>query len=433
MTPSLRILPEDGLVDRERHIRLEGFGPGDVVLRTSLEHPDGSSWSSEARFRVADDGTVDLRRDAPVSGDWRDVSPMGPVLFMQRRSAPRDPLLSEGVEPLRHRLIATGADGRVAEAALIQGFVAAGVGRRDIDEAGLTATLFIPAGPGPHPAVVVLNGSGGGVPERRAALYAAHGYAALALGYFKAPGRPEWIADTPLEYFESALEWIATTLAPRNGFIAVSGHSRGGELSLLLGSRFTERVSAVIGYVPSDLVHGTLRAGAPHQPRDATVWTWRGQGLSNAWRDNPAADWWSFDHPPSADEPIRQAPAFDSIERHSSSVAAARIAVERIRGPVMLISGGDDGFWPSRRYCRRILDALSRHPWPVEHYGHPEAGHAIGLPWLPTTELARPHPVAGVTLSGGGTAPANAEANDESWQRVLGFLAAAVGAREGGR
>ena len=69
-----------------------------------------------------------------------------------------------------------------------------------VREAGLSGTLYTPAGPGPHPAVLVLAGSGGGTHEQRAALYAAHGYAALALGYFKSPGRPDHIDDTPLEW-----------------------------------------------------------------------------------------------------------------------------------------------------------------------------------------------------------------------------------------
>ena len=72
-------------------------------------------------------------------------------------------------------------------------------------------TLFTPApradGLSP-PVVVVLNGSGGGINEPRAALYASHGYAALALAYFKAPGLSDYISNTPLEYFERGLDWL---------------------------------------------------------------------------------------------------------------------------------------------------------------------------------------------------------------------------------
>jgi len=101
--------------------------------------------------------------------------------------------------------------------------------------------------------------------------------------------------------------------------------------------------------------------------------------------------------------------------------------VERIAGPVLVISGADDGFWPSEAYCDRIkADLVAReHPWPVEHVHNAGAGHAIGFPFVPTTDIAKVHPVAGVAIDGGGTPVANARANRRSWERVLAFLAAA--------
>src|SRR5690606_33349446 len=99
----------------------------------------------------------------------------------------------------------------------VQQLAAEGVTRREIRDEGLSGTLFTPATPGPHPVVMVLNGSGGGINEPRAALYASRGYAALALGYFKSPGRSDYISDTHLEYFETALQWIHRELQPKDG------------------------------------------------------------------------------------------------------------------------------------------------------------------------------------------------------------------------
>ena len=58
--------------------------------------------------------------------------------------------------------------------------------------------------------------------------------------------------------------------------------------------------------------------------------------------------------------------------------AAARIPVERIRGPVLLLSGSDDGFWPSARFARKVQQTLQAHGhrWPVEHLVGEGAGHA---------------------------------------------------------
>lgn len=423
----------DGLIDQPRRILASGAEPGIARLEATLEHPDGSRWHSEAQFQVGSDGVLDIDAQRPVAGDWSGSEPMAPIWAMQQQRAPVRPELTEGLEPLTIRLALVDASGASASATLVQRFIAPGVTRRDIRDDGLSATLFTPASAGPHPVVIVLNGSGGGTPEQRAALYAAHGYAALALAYFKAPGLPEHISDTPLEYFEQALNWARRALEPLHGFIAVAGLSRGGELSLLLGATFPEQVSAVIGYVPSAVVHGTLRAGRPDQPRDADAWTLNGQPLRNVWQDNPAADWGAFDQPPAPGAAIRQAPAFVAVEAHAASRAAARITVERIAGPILLISGTDDGFWPSSAYCERIERELleAGHPWPVRHVRNHNAGHAIGFPFVPTTQIARVHPVAGVLISGGGTPLANARANRESWQAVLEFLAEAVSARGG--
>lgn len=422
MTVSLTIDIPDAQIDRARNLHAAGLAPGVATLTASLTQPDGSRWHSRSSWTVAADGVLHL------PGETSDAEPMALVWGLKRISPALDVSLSDSIEPRRIVLRIEDAAGCSAEALLTQRFVAPGVTREEIRAAGLSATLFTPATAGPYPLVIVLNGSGGGTPEQRAALFAAQGYQALALAYFNAPGRPEHISATPLEYFKHALDWASATLQPRNGFIAIVGHSRGGELALLLAATFPQQISAVIGYVPSAVVHGTLRAGRPDEPRDAAAWSWRGQPLRNIWQKNPYADWTAFDKPPQPRADIRQAPAFVNVERDAQSLEAARIPVENIAGPLLLISGSDDGFWPSSAYCSRIAQQLAaiNHPWPVEHQFNQDAGHAITFPFLPTTEIAKVHPVAGVVIDGGGTPVANARANRISWQRVLAFLAAAT-------
>jgi pimeloyl-ACP methyl ester carboxylesterase len=274
----------------------------------------------------------------------------------------------------------------------------------------------------------VLNGSGGGINEPRGALYAAHGYAALALGYFNAPGLPATISTTPLEYFANALDWLQAAVEPAHGFVAVMGQSRGGELALQIAATWPERVSAVIGYVPSAVRHGTLRAGAADEPPDAIAWTLNGEPLPHVWQDNARADWRAFLHAPAEGEPLRQSPAFDTALDDAQAVARARIEVERIDGPILLISGTDDGFWPSARYATMIARELGVRGFAhcVGHQRNEGAGHAILFPHVPTTRIARVHPVARVPITAGGTPAANARANEASWATVLAFLAEAT-------
>ncbi len=425
--PTIEITPRDAALDARRRIVLAGFAAGPVQLSAELRHPDGSVWRSEATFSAGADGVVDLERQAPAAGDWREPDAMGLVWSMRRVVAPSTPSRTDEVDPLTITVQARGADGATAQAEFVQRYVADGVSRRDINADGIVGSVFSPAGAGPHPVIVVLNGSGGGIPLQRASQWAAHGYTAFALGYFKAPGLPDHISGTPLEYLERALRWAHAELSPRKGFVAVTGQSRGGELALLLGARFPELVQAVIAYVPSIVVHGTLRAGRPGEAPDSPVWTWQGQPLPNVWKDNPQADWTAFDQVPTDGQPVRQAAAFLSVLRNADAVAAARIPVERIKGPVLLISGTDDGFWPSSLFSEQIVATLREHAhrWPYRHVQCEGAGHAIGLPNVPTTLIAKPHPVAGVVLTGGGTPLANARANAASWQAAQDFLAEA--------
>ncbi len=423
MPPTLRAEPVTAMIDVPRRITAAGFTPGlPVELAATMAQNDGTTWHSHATFIAAADGSIDLTRDAPHSGDWLGAEPMGPVWAMRAIGAGAP--VRGMTDPLIVTLSARGADNRRAEASFVQTFLAPGVTRREVREQAMVATLFTPPGPGPHPAVVVLAGSGGGVMEPRAALFAAHGYQALALGYFGVPGLPPRISGTPLEYFEAALDWMRATLAPAHGFIAVCGVSRGGELSLLLAATFPDRVGAVIAYVPSPYTHGVLNAGHPGEDRHAPTWTHHGHPLPVLSQGNRAADWSLFDDATGA---RRQTPAFLSALGDPEAASRAMIPLERIRAPVMLISGSDDQLWPSERFSeiaeQRLAEAQFR--FPVRHVRNPDAGHTIGFPYAPTTVLRRPHAVSGIFMVYGGTAPGNARACEHSWREVLVFLAEA--------
>lgn len=318
-------------------------------------------------------------------------------------------------------IVARFGDGRRLNGSFRQYLALEGVTRHEIRDEGMYGVLFRPAKSGPYPVVIILNGSGGGVNEPRAALYASHGYAAFALGYFNVPGRSPYISNTHLEYFETVLNWVHRELRPLHGFVALNGQSRGGELVLLLGSLFPNAVSAVVGYVPGAVVHSAQNACDPSIGRDGPTWIYRGEPLPHLWENNRTANWAPWDEGPS---PRRHANAVLTALGDSDAVARARIPVEKFKGPVLLLSGSDDGSWPSSLYSRMVAEHLKEvdHPYPVEHHDYEGAGHSILFPYVPTTQLSYAHPVSGRVSSSGGTAAANAVANEESWAAVLRFL-----------
>lgn len=422
--PTLSVVPADGLIDEPRRIVVSGLAPDELVAITArTPRSGGALWDSQATFMADAEGVVDLTRDAPVGGDYAEVSAMG-LLWGQHPAGRASPELfaDDVMRPLLTTLTAETAEGMGAKAELSQHFAAPGVTRREIREEGLVGTLFTPAGAGPHPVVVVLNGSGGGINEPRGALYASHGYQAFALGYFKAPGLSPFITETPLEYLETGLRWARRELEPRGGFVAVAGQSRGGELALLLGATFPELVSAVIAYVPGAMVHGAQGAGDPARGGwQGVAWTRGGVPLPHLWQDNGAVHWhpWAGDAPPSRHHSV----FFEGL-KDKALAARSRIAVEAIAGPVLLISGRDDRAWPSSLYSRMVVSALRRrgHAHLVRHLDFDDAGHAINMPFVPTTQLSREHPVSKVPYTSGGTPSGNARADDGSWRGVLAFL-----------
>lgn len=426
--PNLVVEPAAALIDVPRSIRLHHFPPHTSVrVRAESTRGDGTVWRSHANFTTDAQGDVDLANAVPLaSSSYDHASASGLIWSLTLEEGKEGPRGDERIDPRTITLTATADDGAQASASLVQYVVAEGVTRREVNEDGVVGTVFTPAGPGPHPVMVVLNGSGGGINEARAALYAAHGYTGFALGYFNAPGLPTYLSSTPLEYFDNALKWVRQHLSPANDFVAVAGQSRGAELALLLGATFGRAVSAVIGYVPSLVLHGTLRAGAPGQDPASPAWTYNGKPLPTVWHENRTADWSAFN---SAVSPVRQSPSFESALRDPAAVERAAIPVELIKGPVLLLSGTDDGFWPSSDMADAIAERLrrARHPYPVEHLRYQDAGHSILFPFVPTTRIVKPHAVAKVDLTAGGTPSANAFANEDSWPKVLAFLAAARG------
>lgn len=422
----LSVTPADALIDETRVIRIDGLVPAQhISVEARTERAGGVVWRSQAEFKANDEGVVDLSAQAPLAGSYEGVSPMG-LLWSQvpEKEGSREVFADTVAQPLVTTISVT-TDTGTLNATLTQHLMAQGVKRIEVREDGLVGTLFLPATPGPHPAVMILNGSGGGINEPRGALYASRGYIAFALGYFKAPGLSNYISNTPLEYFKKGMDWLRRTQQPLGGFVALSGQSRGGELVLLLGSVYPQDVSAVIAYVPGAVVHSGQNAADPKVGRDGPAWLLDGKPLTHVWQDNKTATWAPFDEGPS---PHRHARAIMTALQDRDAVARARIEVEKIQGPIILLSATDDGAWPSSLYSKMVYDHLHEVGFThmVQWVDTKDGGHSIVFPYVPTTQLVYAHPVSGKINTGGGTPAANAQSDEHTWAAVRDFLRNAV-------
>jgi dienelactone hydrolase len=252
-------------------------------------------------------------------------------------------------DPLPITLTAETNDGTRTSRRLVRLQAANGVQRRPLREHGLVGALYTTTARRPRPTVLVLGGSEDGLHQRTAALLASHGQAALALAYFRAPGLPRQLTGIPLEYFARAIAWLRTQPEADSDRILVAGYSRGGELALLLGATYPAAVNSVIALMPSSKIEAGLTADG--QETSESAWT-----------------------------------------LHSRPLPSIPIPVERIDGPVLLVSGTDDRLWPSSDATDAITTRLhqARHRFPVGNLTYQGAGHLIDAPYWPTNLVEAP-------------------------------------------
>lgn len=344
---SFRIAAPDALFDAPLGVTIVGLPAGAcVTVNASAADSSGQTWTSNATYAADSSGTVDPATTAPISGSYRGVSDTGLLWSMTTPGG------SSYVAPDMTVHLTASLDGRqVATASLTRQLAAVPVTVRETSVAGegFDGDLFTPHDTGTRrPALLAFGGSNGGTGTgiEMARAVADRGYPALGIGYFKAPGLPDTLARIPLEYFATALRWLANQPGVDSQHIYVYGVSRGSEAALLLGADFPDLVFGVIAGSPSSVVN----PGWPDPTQPA--WTLHGQPV-------PGVPTSEMGNPKPADDP------------------GAIIPVERITGPVLLVCGDHDRLWPSCRYADAISSRLGAHPH--TELREPDAGHGVGV------------------------------------------------------
>lgn len=192
--------PPRGVIDTPLDVRLRDLPPGrPATIHAAFRDDAGQIWASRATFIADPAGVITLATARPSDGTYTAPDPLGLLWSMQAppaddptRGLPWPYETTQSLTPLAVALRAESDDGVVAEATVERLFLAEGVERADLSADGLGATLFLPPGPGPHPAALVVGGSAGGFgwSIQMAALLAAHGRAALAVAYLAIVAQP---------------------------------------------------------------------------------------------------------------------------------------------------------------------------------------------------------------------------------------------------
>lgn len=405
--------------------------PGATVTVRSLMAPRGWGgqrlvYRAEARFVADAHGRVDLATAAPLAGSYSGADVQG--LFWSATPG-REPVpaglatdqvrlsLHQGERELAQTTLTLRRSDPAVQSSEVPGFPG--------------AVLVRKPGGAPRPVLIALGGSEGGsaTVKQAAALWAAQGFAVLALPYYSPSGwgpngpTPPEIPQLPAAFAEipvDRLEQARASLQQQTGLdaqrIGVIGVSKGAEFALIAASRMPW-LRSVVAVVPSDVVWEGWGPGVA--PGQKSSFSFNGQPL-------PFVPYKGFEEEmrgfaTGAEVSIRR-PQDAGRAANPERVAPARIPVENYAGPLLVIGGGDDQVWDSGGMAQAI--AARRQAAGRETLGlvYPEAGHALsGTGWTPTTAFNLG------PMKMGGQPAADGRALADAWPKTVEFLRRTLG------
>jgi pimeloyl-ACP methyl ester carboxylesterase len=401
-------------------VRITGLEPGAQVTVGARF----TGWGSSAVFQSDAEGTVDLATAVPVSGSYAGADADGIVWSMTASSSssdpPNDPYGLRITVEVGGATVASGEQERIA--------TVPGVSCSNVSAQGLVGYYCAPASGPRYGGIVTFGGSEGGLTT--GAMYASYlasiGYPTLGLAYFSAPGVPTNLVNIPLEYFDTAMTWLAARPEVAPGKLAVLGGSRGGELALLLGATFP-KVTAVVAALPS----GVVWPGIPADNSIVPAWTYQGKAIG--YLNVPVTT-----QPLQVTEPdgvVAYAFANGFLAEVTAATPAeldqATTRVENTSGPVLMEAGEDDQLWAACTLGQIAMDRLKSSGHAAKYADaldcYPEAGHnviSILLGEPTTSAMHTAQPVDGTYLALGGTAAGIAHASRQSDKKLRAFLEA---------
>lgn len=416
MTPccvKLSVQPSRGLVDEKFIVLVQNVPPGfQLTVHASYKCEDGHSWEAFGHYIANASGSVNVSEDPSLGGTYSGVEQMG--LLWSLRSVPGSIpwLRMRKVNPQTPMEVTISVyqghqtEGFVDQVPLAgvvveRWYMAPGVRRIPITENNLSATLFLPSGPGPFPGLLDLWGGGGKLVEYRAALLASHGIASLALDYVT----PKIVLETGKmvedSYFEAAYRVLQQHPQILGSRIAMLGLSFGTSVTLktvVYSEVIKLRCAVCISGSHVQRIDGSLAQVLSFFAENAGKTRYNEQNQV-IWRDLLL--------------PIPTDPNL-------------KVDVGRLKCPLMLVVGEDDQNWPAHESAMDMKEMMERagnsHLLTVLSY--PNTGHLIEPPYTPHVRASTFRTVSRekVVALWGGEALTHARAQEDSWRKILVFL-----------
>lgn len=222
-----------------------------------------------------------------------------------------------------------------------------------------------------QPLIVGLGGSEGGNAwtsdywKKTRDQFIEKGYAFLAIGYFGAKGTPDKLEKIAIEDVHYAIEVAKKNKKINKQKIAIIGGSRGADLALLLGSYYDD-IKGVVAIVASNV---TFPGNTNHFT--TSTWTYQNKELPFVPVNDEAV-------PYLMKNDLRG--TFEAMLQDSIAEEKALINIEKINGPILLISATKDEISPSTPMAEKMITRLKTYNFKhkYEHIAI-EGGHSAPL------------------------------------------------------
>jgi dienelactone hydrolase len=427
---SFQIAPKGPIVVGDPvSISLTGLSPNvDVTITSERAVKDGSKrliYKANATYKVDAAGNVDFAKAEAKNGTFKGVDLRG--LFWS--AVPTKTEASEQTKDGVTKLTATvnGKDITTTEIKLLRH-------RNDlvIEELDKTNEKFPGAIVARLPddkaqekraAMIVLSGSDGGNSGANALSlqFASMGYVVMSFPYYsppdwqtkkqEVPALPKTFTDISINRINDARDYLRTRKDVDGDRIAIYGVSKGAEFVLIAASNFSWP-KAVIAVVPTDIVWEGW--GENIAPNTKSSFSLNGKAL-------PFTPYKDFEqefmgYQTGEDVRIRR-PQDKGRAANPIAAAAARIPIEKYKGPLLIIAGQEDQMWNSGMMAHNIAERRAEAKLETVSLIYTDAGHALtSAGWSPTTQ----YDVG--PLKTGGTPAGNARAQADAWEKTVAFL-----------
>ncbi|XP_061898970.1 peroxisomal succinyl-coenzyme A thioesterase-like isoform X1 [Entelurus aequoreus] len=408
----LSVHPSRGLVDEKFVILVQNAPPGvQLTVHASHRSEDGHDWEAFAHYVSDAGGSVDVSKDVSLGGTYSGLEPMGLLWSLRPVPGSRPGLRMRKMKvqtPMEVTISVRRGHGTqgfldqvvLASQAVERWYMAPGVRRIPVTTDGLSATLFLPSGPGPFPGVLDLWGGGGGLVEYRSSLLASHGFASMALNYLSPKASQETGKMVDDSYFQAALRVLQEHPQVLGNRVALVG--------LCLGSGVCLKIAVHASSVkPRCLV---CVSGTHVMPPTGTFDYWNNAKC----RYNEHKEVISRD----VLLPLPTDPAL-------------KVDVGRLQCPLLLIVGQDDQNLASPESAADMKAMMEQagNSHMLTLVSYPHAGHLIEPPYSPHIRASffrsafagHQRPFTFLALWGGQTSW-HSRAQEDAWKKTLDFL-----------